>query len=79
MLQTRYIEREKCYKCATIAGEIGWPRWKMRASFCWLVPEGEVRERAWLSFGENPEGRHGIWVSLDSYRACPGEWAVGLD
>ena len=79
LLQTRYNEREKCYKCGTIAREFGRPRWKMRASFCRLVMEGEVSERAWLSLGENREGRHGRWVSLDSYSACPGEWAVDLD
>jgi hypothetical protein len=32
LLQIRYNEREICYKCATIAGEIGRPRWDMRVS-----------------------------------------------
>lgn len=39
MLQIRYKEREKCYKCATIARELGRPHWKMRTGF-WKAHNG---------------------------------------
>src|SRR5438270_10694997 len=42
LLQIRYNEQEICYKCATIAGEIEWPTWKMGAS-CGTLPTEVLR------------------------------------
>ena len=42
LLQGRYNELEICYKCATIAGAIEWPTWKMGAS-CGTLPTEVLR------------------------------------
>ena len=39
MLQTRYNQREICYKCVTIARAFGRPHWKMRTRLGRLIIE----------------------------------------